>query len=698
VTLADGSVVQGAGTDTAQGLSLTGVDFALALASDRSDASRRWVSLEAQAESAALTGVGGLTLSAADIGLRINQAERAADAVMDTVVAPIEVPTGTGTSATLSLDGSQGELLAASATVDLDAFGFLGLSGGLAFERSSAEVMLAGASTATAVDVLKIGGTGLGAFAGLNGGSADRTGLALSGVELGLVMLRESGVVTPREWFSLEARAAGAAFEGMDGLTVAASDAVVQINRKATDDSVVDYADGATSMAVATSRSTSLSLAMDGADGDHLRVSAHLTVDLFGFVQVEGDFALDRRDASLTLDDGSTVAVNLLTVGARGVQGFAGMGGGTDDAVGLALSDLDLALVFAAEDVQSGTPRQWTSLQGSAGAAALQGVDGVTLRGSDLSLQVNQAAADGHVVDYSAATLDVSAGAGDPITLDMDGALGELLRASGSMSLGVMEFFQASGDFALERSRATVHTADKAGTLADESGEVEVDLLTLGASGVSAFAGVGAGTDDAVGLSLDEAAFALAIAQERVQTGTPRQWTALKAQAGAAGMVGIDGLTLSGTTMSAAVNVGDVDGVVLDFADAYALDVATGPASTLSIDLSGADGETLAASGQVSVDLFGFASFDGALAVQARDGEVRLQGATVDTAVRLLTVGIDGAEGFVGLNGGSVDAVGLGFSGASVGLVVASDLADPARQWIAAQAEVASAAFTASTA
>ena len=65
------------------------------------------------------------------------------------------------------------------------------LEGDLAFEKRSATVTLAktaGQTTGEEVDVelLTIGGTGLSAFAGVNGGTTDEIGLRLTGVEFGL--------------------------------------------------------------------------------------------------------------------------------------------------------------------------------------------------------------------------------------------------------------------------------------------------------------------------------------------------------------------------------------------------------------------------------------------------------------------------------------------------------------------------------
>ena len=105
----------------------------------------------------------------------------------------------------------------------------------------------------------------------------------------------------------------------------------------------------------------------------------------------------------------------------------------------------------------------------------------------------------------------------------------------------------------------TVTVLDTKGTVAgddDVRTETQVDLLTIGASGVSAFAGMNGGTDDALGLSLTGVDFALVLASEKkAEAGkAKRQWTALKAEAEEVSFVGIEGLTVSAETLKVEVN------------------------------------------------------------------------------------------------------------------------------------------------
>ncbi|MDP6190831.1 MAG: hypothetical protein QF872_08495, partial [Gammaproteobacteria bacterium] len=135
------------------------------------------------------------------------------------------------------------------------------------------------------------------------------------------------------------------------------------------------------------------------------------------------------------------------------------------------------------------------------------------------------------VVDYKAKNYAVSGG----LTLDMDGSRGALLEASGNMRIAMSDFFAVAGSFALSKSSSRL-------TLSDQS-VVDVDLLTVGAAGVSAFAGLNGGTAKAVGLSLSNVSFALVVAGDKADV--TRRWSTLSATAGSAGFVGLPAMTVT---------------------------------------------------------------------------------------------------------------------------------------------------------
>ena len=125
------------------------------------------------------------------------------------------------------------------------------------------------------------------------------------------------------------------------------------------------------------------------------------------------------------------------------------------------------------------------------------------------------------------------------------------------MDIGVFGFFFVSGNFAFEKSTATNVALSGGGTVG------ELELLTIGASNVSAFAGVNgpASNAAAMGLSLTGVNFALALGKVKAlaapQVSTDlRSFTAVKATVGSASFIGIDGLTLAVTSLSVDINKG----------------------------------------------------------------------------------------------------------------------------------------------
>ena len=234
----------------------------------------------------------------------------------------------------------------------------------------------------------------------------------------------------------------------MQGLVVTGSALSVEITRKASDNTLVDYA--AQSLAVPTGTSASpSSVTLDIAAnlGEVTRASGNLTVDAFGFVTVVGGFGIEAKQGQVRLsgveDDEDTpsvgeatapVSVDMLLIGGSDLTAYAGTGD-----VGLNLTDVEFGLAMLTEQVTGGpTPaaRKWTSVQAMVGEASIAGVDGLTVEVTTLELQVNREAGDGSVVDYAltASTTDapelrntalaVPTGPGTSLDLTMDGADG----------------------------------------------------------------------------------------------------------------------------------------------------------------------------------------------------------------------------------------------------------------------------------
>ena len=163
--------------------------------------------------------------------------------------------------------------------------------------------------------------------------------------------------------------------------------------------------------------------------------------------------------------------------------------------------------------------------------------------------------------------------------------------------------------------------------LVNEAADVCVNVLTIGGTGLSAFAGGGGGYTagvlncGATGLSLTGVEFGLALMSD---TTTPtRKWTTLQATAATAGFVGLgEDLVVSATGVKVAINQANAavtNNAVVDYSlDASTADnttdrktelsVATGTGTSLALDLDGTKGELLQASGNLNVNVLPIAN------------------------------------------------------------------------------------------
>ncbi|MEN9775556.1 MAG: hypothetical protein RL322_2626, partial [Pseudomonadota bacterium] len=747
------------------GLSLTGTNFGLALLTERPVEAapegyepRSWTSLQATVESAAFVGVSGLTVAVDTLDVQINRPATADQTLVDYKAQGLAIDTGTRlapSTLTLGMDGSEGPLLRATGNLEIDAFGFVQVSGGFGIEKKQGTVGIADnkltptedESGEVDVDMLLIGGSNLSAFAGVNGGLANATGLSLSGVNLGLALLSErfttaereaaaaqNRTLTARSWTSLQAEVGSAAFVGVEGLTARVDTLTLGINRAAFDGSVVDYALTAdtsdaedqryTDLAVLTGPGSSLALTLDGSRGVLTEARGRLSLDIFGFVQVEGEFAIEKADApvTLTLDGGDTVQAQALRMGGSNLNAFAGIDGGKASAMGLELRGATFGLALLSHT--SDETRSWTSLQATAGSAAFVGVEGLTIAADTLSIEINRAGKiDDKVVDYGLTdpedlqserrtALKVATGLTSEVTLSMEGAQGDLLRASGNLRLDVFGFFQASGAFAIERRTESFWLND--GVVVEEGDttttpraptRIDARLLTIGGTGIDAFAGINGGTSDAMGLSLTGVDFGLALISELPETqgATPREFTTLKANAAGVSLVGIEGLEAQASRLQVEINRG-IPGLngqpdtVIDYS-AQQLEVLAGPDKTVTLDVSGTLGEMTRAAGDLTLDLFGFAQVEGSFAFQQSTAEVTLARANPNaTAERVivdaLTVGGLDVDAFVGVNGQDADnRIGLALQDFDFGLALMSSRADPTRKWTSLEATAGSLEF-----
>ncbi|NDB18667.1 MAG: hypothetical protein EB027_05330, partial [Actinobacteria bacterium] len=203
--------------------------------------------------------------------------------VVDFGVRSLEVKTGPSTSRTLTLDGSVGAQIKASGQMTLELFGFVRVSGGVSFEKSTGTVKTASGATVS-VDQLTVGVGAVEAFVGVNGGTASAVGLQVNELDFGLAMyterLAQGSTATPRKWTAMKGAAGAVSLTGVSDVTLTGSSLALAINRAAADGSVLDFA-GANSRTLSTGPGTEIALDLAGSDGALLEASGNLKLDLF---------------------------------------------------------------------------------------------------------------------------------------------------------------------------------------------------------------------------------------------------------------------------------------------------------------------------------------------------------------------------------------------------------------------------------
>ena len=509
--------------------------------------------MKASVGSAQFVGVNNLTISVGNLAVAINQAggtigsgKTANTTVVDFSTTPLTVG-----DQTLDFAGSAGAQVQAKGTVTITAYGFFTASGTVSFQKSSGTVKLADGSS-LAVDEVAIGATNVSGFVGANGPATNPAalGLSLTGVNLGLALLKPTSPASGdlRSWTALQATVGSGTFS-LNGLTLAVSTLTVAINQAGgtlggnSNTTVVDFASNPLTVGGQV-------LKFAGSAGPIVTTTGTVTVGAFGFLSVTGQFAFQKTAMTVTTTNGTTSSTlanaALLTFGMSNVTGFVGINGGSTNAIGfsVAFSSLALALI---EDPNGG--RSWSAIQANISSATFQGPAGlpITVAVTSLVAMINMAASDGTYVDFSqfaGGGLVVPTGASSAETIT---ASTPIIQVAGQVTLALDGFAYLSGNLAFSKqSNVSV-------TPAGSSTPVTASLLTVGASNVNAFFGVGGPYWNADGTPATNAAGALGLALSNVGFGlaimTPTAGTttyfSLKAQATAT-VVGLSGLTLTG--------------------------------------------------------------------------------------------------------------------------------------------------------
>lgn len=439
---------------------------------------------------------------------------------------------------------------------------FLEMRGTFHFEKTANQSITLTNGTTKDVAVVSVGASNVDAFAGLgpyfvdsNGDgtiddtdspSTDAVGVALTNLDLGLVLMigadlsnppdpttePEAAVNDSARYLSLHATADSAAIVGTgDALTAELRGLTVDINRATSpiqnpihSPAVVDFSQLAGGgLAVATGDPDNPTVLLNSSREVVSATADDVTLALGDFVHSHGaGVALEKGpDRQVTLADGvTTKEVSVLTFGASNIDAFAGLGpyfvdsngnGVIDDndtpsadAVGIAIEELDLGLALmrgadllnVPSDPQEAVDyfANYYALSAIASSATLVGMeDVVTADLRNLTIDVNLATSRTEtpllkpsVVNFSALQNGgLAVPTGDPSNpfVVLDSSSGVMLASAGRATLEVAETIFLDGSIAISKEASQLVES----ALGDPR---QIDLLTIGGENLYGFAGV----------------------------------------------------------------------------------------------------------------------------------------------------------------------------------------------------------------
>jgi hypothetical protein len=247
---ADGSVFAGingpASNSDATGLSVAGVDGAMAIIVPKDSADkRRWVAAAGTGNAVSLIGLPDLSISATNFAVELNKSLGTATggipnaSIVDFNANPLNVLMDDGSTVTITHPASSGALLKVATDATITVADFFRVNGSFGVQTSTRDVSLSDGSSVNA-DVLMLGGKNASAFAGVNGGSANAAGLALTGVDFGFITAADK-LDGAQRWNTLQATAANVAALGIPDTTITGSNLAVAINRPDENGLVANY-------------------------------------------------------------------------------------------------------------------------------------------------------------------------------------------------------------------------------------------------------------------------------------------------------------------------------------------------------------------------------------------------------------------------------------------------------------------------
>ena len=140
--------------------------------------------------------------------------------------------------------------------------------------------------------------------------------------------------------------------------------------------------------------------------------------------------------------------------------------------------------------------------------------------------------------------------------------------------------------------------------------------------------------------------------------------------------------------MQMAINVAAKDGTVIDYKD-NSLEVITGSSSKIDFNLDGDNGELIRVEGNAKLGIADFFEIEGSFGFEKSTGTYKV--GNNDVKVDQMLIGVSNLDAFVGINGGTPDALGIDLIGVEVGVAIPTEQAAAKRTWVAVEANATTA-------
>ncbi len=420
--------------DQSIGIKMTGINLGLLL---ENGASGIVYALDTSAQSIALVGFGGAFTLSGSVEIRANGT---GGAVTDSI------PLAGGGSIVLPFSGAANIPLAFSGSMTLAVPGFASLTLNDFALQELAPVV---SSSLTTTEIL-MATSGASAFLGIDDANpANRTGVSISGTGIALELVLRTGAGLnglPAFSFALESTGGTAQLLNFPDLTLSAGSLSVKVNTTGA---------GVATQTITTAGGPVSIGFTDGSNGtDDERnltdIEGNITIAVTNgstsFASLSGDFGFKKLN--LTDGTGSVIGTRFI-IGAKNVNAVLGT-----DNINATISGANLGLVL--DKTASATEYALFASQDAGSTVQLNGVAGLTLSGSGLSVTVTRGMAPATVAAISD-SVHTSAGT---VTLNLSG-LGtststvNVTTFSGTATLAVHGFITLTGTFSFNQQDDT---------------------------------------------------------------------------------------------------------------------------------------------------------------------------------------------------------------------------------------------------